>query len=468
MAPIRRPFTRWRLRPNQGEPSYSYFARLVADEGHNSVKVYATEIGVNGRNIVPEEMLDALCRLPLPPEELERLRSATPILRNGVYHVGNERLKPKQLSFRYRRVCPHCLAASRYHRIQWDVVATRYCSTHGVELVDKPRFGWWWPHFDVSPQGGRLIDPTEVAPSQPLPFHEMLRTRLELGEREEGPLAMTELSDIITVAQAVGQFAVIGKRSSKDKSCGIDAGYKVLTLSHGERVEWFKERYETLVPASLRKRGFAASGGRLWDGYERDADTLWDAVEQAQYEGFAKVGTLGRKFVLRQAVRSDRTLREAAAALGLPPRGLSKFIQKIGLLPNAKWNGDAISLDAEAFEVLKAAVDDLITLPQTIEITGIKGHEFRVLVKAGLVNEYGHMPTGGTFGPRYSRKEVSEIVDRCRSLTRAESSSGHITLLSNAKRLGVRQAEVIVLTLKGDCDPAGVDLSRVGFRGLYY
>ncbi|MCS4089648.1 TniQ family protein [Rhizobium sp. BK176] len=468
MTPIRRPFTRWRLRPHQGEPSYSYFARLVADEGHNSVKIYATEIGVNGRNIVPEEMLDALRKLPLLPDEMERLRAATPILRDSVYQVGNERLKQKQLSFRHRRVCPHCLATARYHRIQWDVVSARYCSIHGVELVDKPRFGWWWPHFDVSPQGVRLIDPTEAVPARPLPFHEMLRTRLELGERGDGPLATTELSDIITVAQAVGQFAVIGKRSSKDKSCDIDAGYQVLTLSHGERVEWFKERYEALVPAAVRKRGFDASGGPLRAGFDVGGDALWDAVEQAQYEGFAKVGTLGRKFVRRDAIRSDKTLKEAAAALGLPPKGLSKFIQRIGLLPHAKWNGDAISLDTEAFEALKAVVDDLITLPQTIEITGIPGHEFRQVAKAGLVAEYPHMPTGGTFGPRYSRKEVTEIVERCRSSTSAKPSGELKTLISKAKQLNTTQGQLVSMVMRGEITPSLVDQDRLGFRGLYF
>jgi hypothetical protein len=468
MTTKHRPFTRWRLRPSQGEPSYSYFARLVADEGHSSVKVYATEIGLNGRNIVPAEMLDALCRLPLLPEELARLRSATPILIDGVYHVGNERLKPKQLSFRYRRVCPHCLATARYHRIEWDVVAARYCSIHGIQLVDHPRFGWWWPHFEVSPHGDRLIDPSEPVPSRPLPFHEMLRGRLELGERETGPLATTELSDIITVAQALGQFAVSGKRSSKDQSCDIDEGYRVLTLPYEQQVEWFKDRYEALVPAAVRKRGFDASGGPLRAGFDVGADALWATVDQAQYQGFAQVGTLGRKFVRRQAIRSDRTLKEAAAALGLPPKGLSKFIQKIGLLPNAKWNGDAISLDTETFETLKAAVDDLITLPQTVEITGIPGHEFRQLVKAGLVAEYGHMPTGGTYGPRYSRMEVSEIVERCRSMTAAEPSSDLKTLLAKAKSLNIKQGELIVLTLSGSCLPVAVDLSRPGFRALYY
>jgi len=74
---------------------------------------------------------------PLTEEEHERLRMATPVTFDGCHHVGNERLRPKQLSFRTRRFCPHCLADKPYHRIQWDVVAASHCRTHGNRLVSQ-------------------------------------------------------------------------------------------------------------------------------------------------------------------------------------------------------------------------------------------------------------------------------------------------------------------------------------------
>ncbi len=42
---LARPFSRWDLDLGEGEPAHGYFARLVANEGHNSVRIYANEIG---------------------------------------------------------------------------------------------------------------------------------------------------------------------------------------------------------------------------------------------------------------------------------------------------------------------------------------------------------------------------------------------------------------------------------------
>ena len=77
---LARPFSRWRLKPEVGEPSYSYFAREVADEGHDSLRVYANEIGLDGNSIKPEQLLHALERLPLDQMFKDRLRSNRPIV----------------------------------------------------------------------------------------------------------------------------------------------------------------------------------------------------------------------------------------------------------------------------------------------------------------------------------------------------------------------------------------------------
>ncbi|WP_156318585.1 hypothetical protein [Rhizobium sp. AAP43] len=50
------------------------------------------------------------------------------------------------------------------------------------------------------------------------------------------------------------------------------------------------------------------------------------------------------------------TLLEASRELKVPPNGLSKLMRKLSLLPDVKWNGDALSIDAATFQALKAAV----------------------------------------------------------------------------------------------------------------
>ncbi len=42
---------RWRLKPEVGEPSYSYFAREVADEGHDSLRSTQTRSALMGATL---------------------------------------------------------------------------------------------------------------------------------------------------------------------------------------------------------------------------------------------------------------------------------------------------------------------------------------------------------------------------------------------------------------------------------
>ena len=328
------PFSRWRLRPEQGEPSYSYFARLVADEGHGSMKVYATEIGINGRNFVPEEMLQVLQQLPLPEADHERLGNAKPLLRDGIYHIGRERVREKQLSFRQRRFCPHCMSDGLYHRIQWDIVVASHCSIHGtrvVEAVGGKKLGWWWPHFDVSPDGETMVDRRPVKPERPLPFHEMLRSRLELEQREQGATAEFDLCDIIEPVRFFYRFTKDGRpvHPREQKDGDVETGFSLVTMSHAERVSWFAAWYEAVVDQKRRRKGYAASTPSVSkaDG-GRTTNRLWDALEQAQFEGFAQVGTLGRKRARRQADRNERTLIEASRELKVPPKALRVGLEK--------------------------------------------------------------------------------------------------------------------------------------------
>lgn len=469
------PFSRWRLRPEPGEPSYSYFARLVADEGHGSMKIYATEIGTNGRNFVPEEMLHVLQQLPLTAEEHERLRMATPLTVDGFHNVGNERLRPKQLSFRTRRFCPHCLADKPYHRIQWDIVAASHCSIHGNRLVSevggKP-LKWWWPHFDVSPGGDSLIDRSSPKPDRPLPFHEMLRLRLELGQREDGPTSAYDLCDLIEPSWFYCRFVRDGRpvhpKDSPDPD--MEGGFALVAASHDERVTWFSTWYETMVPPEVRCRGLHASGLTFLprNVVSRNVNPLWGELELAQYEGFARVGTIGRKFTNYAPAKSGRTMLEAAAELEVPVKGLRAFIKATDLLPEARWNRDAHSIDQETFYRLKAMIDDLITLPETKDITGISGTEFRRLAKAGYVREFLQMPIGGKMGPRYLASEVLGLVERFRSMTNKTPTSKDKALLTYSRSEMLNMGNVLVAIMKGDVKPSASDSSKRGLLALFF
>ena len=67
------PFSNWSVEPGKTEGALGYFARLVDDEGHDSMRVYSKWIEVNGRNIVPASLLEVVCDLPISDDRRRRL-----------------------------------------------------------------------------------------------------------------------------------------------------------------------------------------------------------------------------------------------------------------------------------------------------------------------------------------------------------------------------------------------------------
>ncbi|MBY3433216.1 hypothetical protein HFN89_03340 [Rhizobium laguerreae] len=465
------PFARWRLRPQLGEPAYSYFARLVADEGHSSVTVYANEIGLNGRNIVPEEMLSALLRLPLSDTEKGALRAATPILKDDHYHIGNERLRARHISFKSRRYCPNCLAEAPHHRIQWDVVVATHCATHRIPLV-AGRMGWWWPHFDMTPKGENMRRPLAPVGDRNLPFHDLLRIRLELGQREVGPFTSCNLGDIIAPLRHYARYKGTGGNlvdPVQNKHPDIEASFAMMSSSHDERVAWFSEWYTAVVPPETLLRGYFASTAPATRHHQgRTGNEIWDGIEQAQYEGFAKVGVLGRMYTGGKMNRRDRNMKEIAAEIGVAVKGIRNLIRTLDILPDRVWDKRAMVIDEATYTKIKGYADDLITLPETIAITGVPAHIFRQLVKMGFAHEVLGMTTGGTWGPRYLATEVRELVDRLRSCVSTGMTAETRTLGGYARRIGVSEGEVLARTLRGELAPAAMDKSRNGLRALYY
>jgi hypothetical protein len=200
----------------------------------------------------------------------------------------------------------------------------------------------------------------------------------------------------------------------------------------------------------------------------RDVNPLWAELELAQYEGFSRVGTIGRKFTSYEPAKSGRTMLDAAAELGVPVKGLRAFIKATGTLPQARWNRDAHSIDQATIEKLQAMIGDLISLPQTKDITGISGTEFRRLAKAGYIREFLQMPVGGKMGPRYLVSDVRDLVEVFRSMVVQPVGPGMRTLLSYSRKTMQNIGDMLVMTLDGKLKPSGIDLTREGVQALYF
>lgn len=396
---LARPFSRWDLAHGEGEPAYGFFARLVANEGHSSVSVYANEVGLNGRNLDPAEFLASIKRLPLEAITFDALDRWTPIRGGNLYRLGAETARLKQLSMRKRRWCRSCLREARHHRIWWDFLSYRTCPRHCEALTGATSSGevlrWHWPHFDVDPDGVDLADGAAQGSSTASTGLESFIEGRLLGHRDL-PFVGVPLPAVIDASSMLGSFL-------------SDDGFTALTTPDDELRERLAERIRETVPEATRRRGIEASLGDIVRGGPAEEGSLRPWVEEQIIQAFADVGRIGRKRFARMEIeKHDFTLAEAAAELGVNRKGLSRFAKQFDI-GHTPWK-DVHSFSKDDVETLRSKLADLITLPETRSITGVPGHEFRFLERAGFITSHQTIVAGSP-AVRYLRADVFALVD---------------------------------------------------------
>ncbi|KQY66906.1 hypothetical protein ASD52_09680 [Ensifer sp. Root142] len=449
---LARPFSRWDVALAEGEPAYGYFARLVANEGHSSMRVYANEIGLNGRNLVPQEFLAAIRRLPLSAETFQAMDRWTPIRDGNLYRLGAETARLKQMSMSKRRWCRSCVREARYHRVWWDFVSYRTCPTHGEELVDRTVreevVRWHWPHFDVGPDGMDLADGAAPGTSSASTYLESFIEGRLLGLKGL-PMSGVAMHHVIDACETLGTFLA-------------EDGYAALTMPEADLRDRLAERIRDTVPEETRRRGVHGSLGRLVDGDE-EPGSLRPWLERQFIEAFALVGRIGRKRFSRMEIeKRDFTLAEAATELGVNPKGLSRFAKHFGI-GHTPWK-DVHSFSKDDVETLRHKLADLITLPETIPITGVPGHEFRFLERAGFIVSHPNLFTASP-AVRYLRDDVVNLVDQAVARAGMETSAA-ASVSSYARRTNQALGSVLVQVLKGKLALVGLSPDGTGLRRL--
>ncbi|WP_457940826.1 TniQ family protein [Mesorhizobium sp. 10J20-29] len=200
------PIPRWGLIPFKDEPAHGFFLRLAALNGQESIRPFAMTLGVNGRNIKPQEMLQ-LCE-NLPIEGLDRLRDCTPILNDAFVSVRGEHLRvSRDWSVRNRRYCPDCISECSYHRYWFDLTILRTCPFHGTVLhTEIGGFTWAW---GKSPsQTFRTVGNNKGDVCSPTPFSAYVYGRLNGLAR----LQLPELDDL-SLSKAIGLLILLGRIS---------------------------------------------------------------------------------------------------------------------------------------------------------------------------------------------------------------------------------------------------------------
>lgn len=464
-----RPFSSWTLEPSVGEPAYGFFARQVESEGHFSSRIYATEIGLNGRRLHPEELLESLLKLDLKPEFKERLRRSTPIGDSAVVRIGDNVLRGKQISYTVRRFCPVCLAESPVHRVWWDVVAFQQCPVHDVPLQSKTQLGetlgWWWSGLTVSPKGEDLTCRVPRAKTAAHPSLEAFIVQRISGIPcvEPDLLAGESLADVIDVVSAFTQLLM--RRGGK-RPCTVAEVFQSISRSRTDLLDMLKAWLVENFDPEERRKGFNhAFGKEMPFPPSAKKSTLYHQVVLTMREAVAQTGRFNRYSGRVLAHRTDQvSLSEMMSELGVSKVGVKNLANHLGL----NVGRYSYFFDADARYRMHRAKDELITLSETMALTGLRPEEFSRIEAAGHIRSINNVCGKERAGKRYIGYEVEEVVQQALNGLKRCNVGGLVSLDTLAKQRGLRPSAIVSALLTGEIQAAALHADRTGFAGLYF
>jgi hypothetical protein len=117
---------------------------------------------------------------------------------------------------------------------------------------------------------------------------------------------------------------------------------------------------------------------------------------------------------------------------------------------------------------LQVLVADLITLPQTKEITCISATEFRRLKKASYIREFLQMTIGGKVGPKCLASDVRELVCHFRAMTERRPSRGMRGIGTHCRAERLNLGDLLIATLEGRAKPSAMHAKRTGLLALCF
>ncbi|MER9843498.1 TniQ family protein [Mesorhizobium australicum] len=411
--------SRWGIEPLVDEPAHGFFLRLAALNGQISIRPFAMALGLNGRNIKPQEMLSFCEELPILG--LDILRNSTPHLAETVVFVRGERLRLRRdWSITHRRYCPRCIKQSSHHRFWFDLVISRYCPLHGVGLhTDKTGMIWAWGRSEL-PQD--LIQEPEATSAGA--FSRYLGGRLGVSKPFHVlQLDELELDDAIYLCIVVGNAVLYGWGKELRKSDWL--GAKQIAAERGFEFLANAGSIEDLCEQYLRSTPYLVAGrftctdtpkvlgwlhsAKMNKIHEQGIAPLRNCIDRLVIE-YGACRRLRRKFPPSQV---ERNTTAAAARLGLTRAEVREV---------ASWDPDNeprsstpvphdVSLDGVA---RKATL--LCAPKEAASILGVTSKQLTLLRNSGIVNAV----FSGTSGSRflYEKRVLEGIVSR--------ALSGHI------------------------------------------
>ena len=459
---IVRPFSRWNLEPYGDEPAHGYFARLVASEQHNSARRYAVELGLNGRDVVPGELLATVMQLPLPEEWRDRLLHATPTMSGGGVVMGGQRFHKRQWSATRRRYCPGCIAEAAYHRCWWDLSSVRVCPFHGVPIRDAAPGGkvlrFWWPHFDADADGNHLGASHGRLPDRSgLESYLVGRMGMGFGPRISSPsLDRFDAGDAIRFCEEVGARLA----GTPDPAAGYDLCWRGLSQLSSHLTEWLGRE----VPETERRRGYVVAFGTP-DAGGKPRFRASDIMQSVMKKTLAAMNSpVPRMLTEKDFEAADVGIEALAQRLGVYRRAVTETAGLLGILPQREWYRARVLFTPDEALAIEHAVGGAVSFQEATVLLKLPRLELTSLVKAGLLNPV----RGLRRGQRRSVLlfEITGLIEKLRTSIPEAGTAPSISIRTLARRLDVQFGEVAAQAALGRLKGVWRLPGTTGFEGL--
>lgn len=464
------PIPRWGLEPYEHEPAHGFFLRLAALNGQQATPAFAMSLGLNGRNIDPQQMLQFCKQLPIPGTE--RLCAATPsIAKSSVYIRGEHLRLGRDWSIRHRRYCLACLNEKSFHRFWFDLPIVRVCPIHQIELASERRSMKWAWHYPLQ-TSDMAICKTDAALTKADPglrFSSYILGRL--GVLQPSRISLLDnlrLSEAVYLCSIIGKMLIHGWKPAESSRHESSQDQQFMEAGHNFLDE--NGSLSDLLERHIRESPYCVDGVFGCKDIQKNLGWWYYALYTKQYrrgldflmedtnrvlEKFGACRRLRRKFPVAE---NGPSAREIATALGLR---IDEVIQL------AKWNSRIPECGLEEFEAetIKRRSSRMISAETAADVLGVSRKRFASMRSHGIFAPV-IKDAGGKSG-QYDRNEIEEILATIKSrVPTLSKSAGLVDFDIYRAKACCSYSKAVADVLSGAVAVDGWDITKPGLQAV--
>lgn len=477
-------FQRWD-EPREHEPAHAYLSRLAGLNLQTSARVFAEEMGLDGRQLPPDACLEAVRHLPIAG--LDRLIAATPVVTKRRAQFLGHSVRRKHWSGDEPRWCPGCIAESPHYRVYHGLLSFTICPFHAVPIEigtgGDDSLSWRHPNLAFTPNG-RRVGRKMPRHEEPIPsFERWVLGQLGVIEPWSIPiLDGVPLDQAIDTVDLLGRAAVRGwsRQAPRIRTGGLTRrdvvarGFEVL-LGGPAAIEVLFER----IAAEAGDR--PGPKDRVW-GLNQSYGWLFNAVLYGQRAGhhLPAVKTAVGNVAMRRGAFARQTTslvkaeagaaylhrEEVARVLDIQPRLVDRIAQRLNI--RAEVHGRRFVMYARAdVEHLQRELADALLRNDAAQALGLSVADFAALEAAGLTRPFCRLGGGTRKHDRFRRFELYGLLAAATLKASEAQSEEGVAFATFTKKTGLKPGQVATLIGAGRLTPIRRDPSLSGFQGLY-